>query len=163
MLEARIMRLLERSRPLIGMVCCLMLLACGSEPGGTTPAGARSEEAGQSGPLRLDLANRTLVYPIGPGLAEPEKLKFVQVEIGEIINPRLVRLTFELRYRPETGEDVFLGSFSPFPPDNPGTFIVATRGSLRPGGAIVLSMVPLDEVGPDDEVQVDLKVSFREE
>ena len=155
------MRLLEGCRPLIGMVCCLMLLACGSEPAGMRPAGAGSDLKGQSGPLRLDLANRTLAYPIGSDLAEPEKLKFVQVEIAELINPRLVRITFELRYRPETGEEVFLGSFSPFPPDNPGTFIVSTRGSLRPGGAILLSMVPLDEVGPDDEVQVDLRVSFR--
>jgi hypothetical protein len=158
------MRLLERCRPLIGMVCCLMLLACGSELGGTKPAGARPGQEGQSGPLRLDLANRTLVYPIGSGIAEPEKLKFVQVEIGELINPGLVRISFELRYRPETGTEVFLGTFSPFPPDNPGTYIVSTRGSLRPGGAILLSMVPLDEVGPDDEVQVHLKaISFREE
>jgi hypothetical protein len=141
-----------------------MLLACGSEAGGTRAAGARADEAGQAGALRLDLANRTLVYPIGSDIAEPDEMKFVQFEIGELINPRPVRITFEVRYLSDNGAETFLGSFSPFPSDNPGTYIVATRGSLRTGGAILLSMIPLDQVEPEDEVQVEVKaISFREE
>lgn len=140
-----------------------MLPAWGSEAPETKDAGAEQHKQKRGGPLRLDLANRTLVYPIESGIAAPERLKFVQVEIGEIVNPRLIRIAFEMRYRPETGADVLLGTFSPFPPDNPGTYIVATRGSLRTG-AIVLSMVVLDKVGSGDELQVDVKaISFREE
>ena len=146
------------------MVCCFMLLACGSEADGTKPAGAQTQKEGQSGSLRLNLANQSLLHPIESRIAEPEKLKFVQFEIGELINPRQIRIIFEVRYRPETGADVLLGTFSPFPPDNAGTYIVSTRGSLRAGGAILLSMIVLDEVGSEDDVQVDLKaISFREE
>ena len=51
-----------------------------------------------------------------------------------------------------------------YPPDNPGTFLVATRGSIRPDGAIVVSMVVLDETEPSDQVQVTLKrIVFREQ
>jgi len=141
-----------------------MLPAWGSEAPETKDAGAEQHKQKQGGPFRLDLANRTLVYPIESGIAAPERLKFVQVEIGEIVNPRLIRIAFEMRYRPETGAEMFLGTFTPFPPDNPGTYIVSTRGSLRTGGVIVLSMVLLDKVEAEDKVQVNLKaVSFREE
>lgn len=159
------MHVLKGWRPLIGMVCCLTLLGCGGAAGGTRAAGAQTDQEGPGRALRLDLAERTLVHPIEEaGIARPAQQKFVQVEIAAIVNPRLVPIMFEVRYRPETGADELLGTFSPFPPDNPGTFIVATRGRLRAGGAILLALVPLEEVGPEDQVQVELTaISLREE
>lgn len=156
------MQAFKRCRPLIALVYCVLLLACGNEAADMAPADAQADGEEQAVSLRLDLANRTLVYPLDPGIAA-ERAKFVQVAIGELFNPRLLRISFELRYRPDGGADVLLGTFSPFPPDNPGTYIVATRGLLRPGGTIVLSMVLLDDVGPGDELRVAVKaISLRE-
>lgn len=141
-------------RTLLGIVPCLVLLACAA---GALPAAAGSGQDARGASLRLDLANRSLVLPLESRIAEPENVKFVQIEIGELHNPRLIRFLFEVRYRPETGPAVLLGTFSPFPPDNPGTYIVPAQGKLRGDGAILISLVPLDEVRPADV----LRVSFR--
>lgn len=112
----------------------------------------------------LDLANRSVTKPIGPELAEPASAKFVEIEVSEVVNPKRIRLTFEVHYQPGNGEALQLGSFALYPPDDPGTFIVATGGRLRSGGAIVLSMNVLDEVGPQDRVRVTVRrISLRQE
>jgi hypothetical protein len=124
-----------------------------------TSAAAPREES-----FSLDLANRSVTKPIGSGLADAASAKFVEVDISEVVNPKRLRLTFEVHYQPENGEQLQLGSFGLFPPDNPGRFIVATRGRLRSGGAIVLSMKVLDEVGPQDRVRVTVRgISLRRE
>lgn len=121
-------------------------------------------EPGKKGLIILDLEHRERVQPIGPELADPEKQKFVLVQITDVQNPRLLRLTFEVRYRVEGREEVFLGTFALFPPGQPGTFFVATRGELRKEGAVVLSMQILDEVRPGDELRLTAKpLSFLEE
>lgn len=113
--------------------------------------------------LRLDLGHRSLVQPIGRDLVDVEERKFVEIQITEIDNPKKIRITFELHYRRD-GDKLLLGTFAPFPPDNPDRFLVASRGELRAGGVLELSMVVLDEVGPGDEVRVELKpLSFRNE
>jgi hypothetical protein len=123
--------------------------------------GARVAEETQAGALHLDLANRTLVYPMAPAALDPDKLKFVRVEIDRLLNPGLIPIMFEVRYRPEQGAEVLLGTFAPFPPNNPGTFIVATQGRLQSGGAVLLSLVPLRQVRAQDALQVDLaSISF---
>jgi hypothetical protein len=117
-------------------------------------------EPGES--FSLDLANRSVTKPIGPELADPASVKFVEIDIADVLNPKRIRLTFEVHYRRENGEKLLLGSFALFPPDNPGKFIIATQGRLRNGGAIVLSMRVLDEVGTEDKVRVTVRqISFR--
>lgn len=112
----------------------------------------------------LDLANRSALRPIGPELADPAAAKLVEVEIASVLNPKKIRLAFEVRYRPGEGEEQQLGSFALFPPDRPGKFLVATQGRLRSGGSLVLSMQVLDEVGPKDEVRVTVKrIALRRE
>ena len=110
----------------------------------------------------LDLANRSVTKPLGSELADPASVKFVEVDISDVLNPRRVRLTFEVHHQRTNGEKILLGSFALFPPDHPGKFIVPTGGHLQNGGAIVLSMLVLDEVGPQDRVQVKVRrLSFR--
>jgi hypothetical protein len=124
----------------------------------------KSSAAKSEPSFSLDLANRSVTRPIGPGLADPASVKFVEVDIADVVNPRRVRLTFEVHYQRGNGEKLLLGSFALFPPDHPGKFIVATEGRLRSGGAIVLSMVVLDEVGPQDKVRATVRrISFRQE
>lgn len=124
-----------------------------------TSAAAPREES-----FSLDLANRSVTKPIGPELADPASAKLVEIDVSEVENPKKIRLTFEVHYQSGNGEKLQLGSFALYPPDNPGTFLVATRGRLRSGGAIVLSMKVLDEVGPQDRAQVTVRsISLRQE
>ncbi|HEX5409853.1 MAG TPA: hypothetical protein VFW89_08800 [Gemmatimonadaceae bacterium] len=55
------------------------------------------------------------------------------------------------------GTGVNFGTFSLFPPDNPGTFIIATQSKLRGGGAIVLSLQRPEVVAPSDTVRIILR------
>ncbi len=117
-----------------------------------------------NGTYRMDLANKIAVHPVGTKLIGPERQKFVQIEISDVVNPATVPIGFDVHYRPGNGEKVLLGMIALFPPDKPGTFIVATRGLLRRGGAIVVSMLVLKEPEPTDRIQVTLKrISFRTE
>jgi hypothetical protein len=157
-----LMKIAWACRLLAGMVSCLILLA-GADPAARAQA---TSPQGREGPsdLRLDLADPTLAYPVQVDALAPERVKFIEIKLGELRNPGRVRLVFELSYQQPMGGTTLLGTFSPFPPDNPGTYLVATRGMLRAGGTILLTMVPLDQVGPGDRVQVAVEaISFRAE
>jgi len=111
--------------------------------------------------LRLDLTTRSVTKPVERALFDPASAKFAEVDIAEVRNPKKIRVTFEVHFQPENGERILLGSFALFPPDNPGRFIVPTRGRVRGGGELVLSMKVLDEVGAGDEVEVNVRrISF---
>lgn len=134
-----------------------MLLACQSD------GGAR-EMAEQEGPFQLDLENRSVTMPLGPGFTDPASARFVEVEIAEVQNPKKIRLTFEVHHQSDGGDPVLLGTFSLYPPDNPGRFIVPARGRLRSGDDIVLSMLVLDKSGPEDTVRITVRrISLRQD
>ncbi len=115
------------------------------------------------GPFSLDLERRSSSQAIGPEVHDPQAKKFVEIEIVEVFNPGRIRIAFEVHYQGGNGEKALLGTFGLFPPDRRGRFIVATRGRLRSGGVIVLSMQVLDKVGPADEVRVRVgPIGFRE-
>jgi hypothetical protein len=64
-------------------------------------------------------------------------------------------------YQATQGEKSLLGTFSLFPPDNPGKFIVATRSKLQNGGIVSVSLMPLEHVDEAAEIRVQLKrISF---
>ena len=67
--------------------------------------------------------------------------KFVIVEIARVENPRRVALQFRVSFEPREGADVVLGTFSLYPSNNPGRFIVATQGKVQSGGRILLSIM----------------------
>jgi hypothetical protein len=141
-----------------------MVLACRSDGGERRMADETSSAAEREESFNLDLANRSVTKPIGAELADVAPARFVEIDIADVVNPKRIRLTFEVHYQPGNGEKLLLGSFALYPPDNPGKFIVATGGRLRSGGAIVLSMQVLDEVVPEDRVRVTVRrISFRRE
>jgi hypothetical protein len=112
--------------------------------------------------FHLDLNKRSVVQPIAPQDGVDGSTKFVQVEVTAVTNPRRHALTFQVFYQPKNDEKVFLGSFSLYPADNPGKFIVATQGKLRSEGSVILSMVLYDKAGPGDTVKVSVKkMAFR--
>lgn len=169
------MRVQPKTGTLVSIAAfCALLLACNGEaetsraPGQTDAAerAADDTEGGtlsESAPLVLDLANRSVLYPIDLEIAARARAaRIIEVEFAQLINPDRIRVIFEMHFRSESGDEIKLGSFSPFPPDNPGTYIVATEGVIKPGGAIIISMIPLDEVKPDQEVKVVIRdPSFR--
>jgi hypothetical protein len=81
----------------------------------------------------------------------------VQVEVVEVLNPKKYALTFEVHYQPKSNTKIYLGSFSLYPADNPGKFIVPTQGKVKNEGAIVLSMVMADKVNVGDPLKVGVK------
>jgi hypothetical protein len=104
----------------------------------------------------LDAKKTSIVQPIEPKDMVQEGCKFVQVELAKIVNPKMHSLTFEVRYQ-LGDEKTYLGSFSPFPANNPGKFIVATQGKVKNRGAIILSLAIPDKVDANDTVQVTVK------
>jgi hypothetical protein len=96
--------------------------------------------------MQLDTKTPSITLPIKESGEAIASAKFVRVEVVEVRNPNRYALTFEVHYQPKNGTKVNLGSFSLFPADNPGTFIVATQGKIKQGGSLVLTMVVLDRV-----------------
>ena len=82
--------------------------------------------------------------------------KFVQVQINQVDNPNLVRLSFVVHFEPDDGDSVTLGSFALFPPDNPGSFIVATQGKVNSDGRIIVSIKSLDDSSALQAVKVQI-------
>ncbi|MEP6569316.1 MAG: hypothetical protein ABJC10_06025 [Acidobacteriota bacterium] len=105
----------------------------------------------------LDLKEPSIVQPIDPKLEDVEGYKFVQVEVAEVVNPKSYTVIFQVDYRDKNNEKTHLGSFSLYPSDNPGRFIVATQGKVKSGGAIVLSLVVPDKLHASDTVRVGIK------
>jgi hypothetical protein len=111
----------------------------------------------------LTVIKSNVVQRIGPELREPEKQKFVQIELTRISNPNKQPLIFEVYFLAQNGDKTFLGTFSPYPPDNPGKFIVPTKGRLRNDGAVVLSMLLPNTTESKCAVSIKVrKFTFRE-
>jgi hypothetical protein len=106
----------------------------------------------------LDIKKPSIVQPLDPRNMEQGRVyKFVQVEVAKVINPKKYPLTFQVHYQLSSDVKTYLGSFSLYPSDNPGKFIVATQGKLKNEGAIVLSLVIPDNVGTADTIKVAVK------
>ena len=105
----------------------------------------------------LDLDQPSIVQPIDSDQKTPEAAKFVKVEVVEIVNPGNLAVAFQVHYQTRSNEKIYLGSFGLYPNDNPGKFIVSTRGRLKNDGAIVLSLVKPEGVGAGDTIRVGVK------
>jgi hypothetical protein len=107
--------------------------------------------------LYLDLRTPSLTQKIAPADNLNPACKFVQIEISKIDNPKRYAIQFKLYYLPPNKEKVYLGSFSTYPADNPGKFIVATQGKIKDEGSLMLSMTLIDKPEPEDNVQVAIR------
>lgn len=140
----------------------LAMLACSITAGVTAMAGNANSEPAAAGGYELSLANPTAQQLIGADLADPQTQKFVQMEVTKVTNPLRIPLSFDVHFQPAQGEKISLGSFSLFPPDNPGKFIVATEGKLRTGGTVSVTLVPFQHAAGEEKIRVRLaRISFR--
>jgi hypothetical protein len=117
-----------------------VILLSGSVLAGSPPDAWGSDASG-SGPLHvIDLAHPSFAQPVEVSDSDAALPDFVQVRIVQVVNPRRIGVLFEVTFVPDSGSPVRLGSFSLFPPDNPGRFIVATQHRVRSAGSIVVSL-----------------------
>ena len=89
--------------------------------------------------------------------ADVANAKFVEVDVVEVNNPRNLPARFEVYFQPLEGEKIMLGSFSLYPPNNPGQFIVPTQGKVKGKGKLILSLAKPDQVAAGDVVQIKVK------
>jgi hypothetical protein len=114
-------------------------------------------EASAGEGYELTLPNPTAEQPIGPEVTARKAAAFVQIEVTEVDNPKRIPLSFVVDVEPRQGERIHLGTFSLFPADNPGKFIVASQGKLQAGGKLSVTLTPLQTVKGDERVRVRLK------
>ena len=149
-------------------IACLLLLtalvisACASAT--QTNPKMMSTENGDRERFTLTPKNKTATQTLSSDLRSPETYKFVEVVVTEVVNPKQYAVSFEVNYRPPNGEKIFLGTFSLFPADNPGTFIVPTQGKLKSGGELILSLIVPDDVRDTENISITTKkMRLREE
>lgn len=136
--------------------------ACGARPERARDS-ARAHNAGsptvasQERLREMNLAAPTLVEPLGEQAAAARENRFVRVEVVNVVNAKRLPVTVRVDYAPATGKRVHLGSFSLFPSDRPGTFIVATQGRVNGGGAIVLSLEKPAAATASDTVRITIR------
>ena len=143
----------------LGFVVCLLTFAVasclyvGAPQNANTPS-IQNDKSDQA-VLSLDLQHPELTQQIRPD--DAANARFVQVEVIKVTNPQKRPAQFEVYYQPNDGERTLLGSFSLYPPDNPGKFIVPTQGKVKAEGKLILSLVKSDQVVAGDVVQVDVR------
>jgi hypothetical protein len=94
----------------------------------------------------LDVAHTMLTQPVDPTVAKAGETKFVEVQVAEVVNPANAGLTFEVQFEPAGAPRVLLGTFSLFPANNPGTFLVGTHGKVDRTGTLIVTMLVTDPV-----------------
>lgn len=127
-------------------VTLLLAVACGpaaGDPAGPPRARTQATEAHLQ---ELDLGHPTFAAPVA-SLARRGAGRFVVVDVTRVDNSARIGLVFTVSFRPDRGGDVPLGTFSLYPGDHPGRFIVGTRGLVRPSGRIVVAMQATDPPG----------------
>ena len=105
----------------------------------------------------LDMHNSEISQPIAHTSLKGHEYRYVEIEITQVTNPKLYPLTFYVYYQPITSEKVLLGSFGPYPANNPGKFIVSTHGKPLKEGSLILSLIIPVKTHPNDTVKVTVK------
>jgi hypothetical protein len=139
------------------LVLCLFFLnlSCDEKKMALNNVGNLAADSGEL--FYLDQNTRSISQPIGRDHPSPQNYKFVEIEVVKVTNPKMHPVTFEVHYENAEREKIFLGTFSLFPSDTPGTFIVPAQGKLRSEGKLILSLVLPDDIGKDDELRVAVK------
>lgn len=130
----------------------------GSEQGVVINSGTPGESADSVSHLNLNRPNVEQAIEI----AANETPRFVKVEVTEVTNPKKHAVTFEVRYRQAVANaEIYLGSFSLYPSDNPGKFLVATQGKVKGRGAIKLTLVTPDKTDKSDVINVAVRIGLQ--
>ena len=150
--------MLEGMRARLGYGLCLIVVLCSTCDAKVQPLAGHSEDKRTENKTlyHLDVKKPTLVQAVEP-TDRAQDSKFVQVEVVEVKNPKNLVATFKVEYQTKDNQKVFLGTFTLYPSDNPGKFIVATKGQLRNEGAVVLTLVLPAELNSDDVLNVAVK------
>ena len=133
---------------------------CGTseQKGSRTPvAGSDTRVETDTALYNLDIDKPSIQQPVDRGKPGHEAYRFVQIEVTEVTNPKKHPLTFDVEYQSKSNVRAHLGSFSLYPSDNPGRFIVATQGRVQDGGTLILSLVTPDKIDARDTIRVALK------
>ena len=104
----------------------------------------------------LDLRAPSVHQDVGDDAAAAGA-KLVAIDVFAVTNPNRLSLSFELRYQASAGEELFLGTVSLYPSDNPGKFVVATGGRIRERGVLLLTMVSPDSGDGRDAIRVSVR------
>jgi hypothetical protein len=108
--------------------------------------------------FHLELASPILIQPLESAAGvQPVESKFVEIQVVNAMNPKRYPVTVQVDYEPSSGARVHLGSFSLFPSDSPGKFIVPTKGQLQKRGAIVLSLQRPERAATSDTVRIAIR------
>lgn len=83
--------------------------------------------------------------------------KFLLFDVFEVENPKAIPVAFTVYYRAAGQDRRYLGSFSLYPADNPGRFLVSTQGKIGKDGEVLLYLVSLDETESVESVHVKLR------
>ena len=135
------------------VVLCNCTVATTSSPLSQNRNKSKSDETRYS----LDLDKPEVEQSIELGEADVANAKFVQVEVTQVTNPNNLPASFQVYFQPHEGEKILLGSFSLYPPNNPGKFIVPTQGKVKGEGKLILSLARLDKTHARDVVRVEVK------
>jgi hypothetical protein len=131
-----------------------VLLSCEPKsPGSPAPDNTQAMDT----VFQISMSHPTLTQVLDSTYRNPEQMKFVEVEITRVKNPKDYPMMFSVQYTPLRGESTWLGVFSLFPNDHPGTFIVATQGMLRSSGKIEVRLEPPEMYKQGDELSAELK------
>lgn len=146
----------------LGWVVCLVAVALSSCNGTSIDLGnqkQQNKEAAKSDETlyHLDLNKTQIEQPVEGGNREVEESKFVQVQVSEVNNPQKYPVKLEVSFQPKDQEKILLGSFSLFPPNNPGKFIVPTQGRVKGEGKLILRLVTSDQAKTGDTLKVGVK------
>lgn len=143
-----------------GSVCillCVAFLNCGGEPTKTVTNAAGNSRSDVENMYYLDIKNKSVSQPMDRDVSSPQSYKFVEVEVVKAVNPKMHPIAFEVYYETKGRDKAFLGTFSLFPSDNPGKFIVSTHGKLRNEGNIILSLDVPEEASKDGDLKITVK------
>jgi hypothetical protein len=109
------------------------------------------------GMYSLNLEKRMVEQRIDDSVVHPEAIKFIQIDVVAVYNPQQIPILFKVHHI--TGKEAMqqLGTFGLFPPDNPGTFVVATNGRLRANDTIKVAFSPLGTINHNLDIRVSIK------
>jgi hypothetical protein len=87
----------------------------------------------------FDVRHTAVGQRFDPSLAPPS-FAHVQVEVKRVLNPSLHPANFNVFFQPAGKNKFMLGTFSLYPANDPGIFIVPAQGNVKGDGSLILSL-----------------------